>query len=430
MSDDIFDPIPELEAALGTSFTDDLSSAAHNLARQYGHAFARKYGLDSVPNVLKTINGLYNWIPTEDFTASEVYDKLCAFYLFFDTAPLAHLQNRIRPSSYPPPTPLSLWIINYAKGMGSNLSKPGSLTPQSLQTFIQSPSYHIADYFPGGVVPPLPLTTTLGWNNFNEFFSRQMPDIDIVRPIASPEDDTVVVSPADFTFGGQWPIGPDGTVILDAPISVPSHTTRKRILRPHRGPGVAVTKGIPWAISELLGPAGPEYASQFDGGTFIHGFLSTHDYHRQHAPVSGPVVFAKRLDGLCYMQVDVVHDSDGAGRSIVMSRYLDAPDSPGYQFIQARGLILIDNPILGLVAMLPIGMAQVSSVEFTKWEPEGIPIGGTDPPTYVAKGEEVSRFLFGGSDCIVCFGPKAKMVFNAYSGDWLRARSQIGFSRN
>ena len=112
-----------------------------------------------------------------------------------------------------------------------------------------------------------------------------------------------------------------------------------------------------------------------------------------------------------------------------MSRYLDAPDTPGYQFLQARGLILIDNPTLGLVAMLPIGMAQVSSVEFTKWGPEGIPLGGTNPPTYVTKGEEVSRFLFGGSDCIVCFGPKAKMVFNAYSGDWLRVNSQIGFSR-
>ena len=153
MSGDSFDPIPALEAALGTSFTDDLSSAVNNLTGQYGDAFARKYGLDSVQNVLETINGLYNWIPTEDFTATEVYNKLCAFYLFFDTAPLAHLQNRIRPSSYPPPTHLSGWIINYAKGMGSNLSKPSSLTPQSLQTFIQSPSYHIADYFPGGVIP-------------------------------------------------------------------------------------------------------------------------------------------------------------------------------------------------------------------------------------------------------------------------------------
>ena len=429
MSDDDFDPITELQVALGTSYADDLSAAAKNVILQYGHAFAHKYGLDSVQNVLKTINGLYNWIPTDDFTATEVLNKLCAFYLFFDTAPLAALQNPITPDSYPPPTPLSLWIINYAKGMGTNLSKPSSLTPHSLQTFIQCPSYHMADYFPGGIIPHLPLTTTLGWNNFNDFFSRAMPDIDIVRPIASPEDDTIVVSPADFTFGGQWPIGSDGTVILDTPAACPSPATRQKILRPVRGPGVAVTKGIPWSISELLGPAGPVYTSQFANGTFIHGFLSPHDYHRQHAPVSGEVVFAARFDGLCYMQVDIVKDSDGLGKSIVMNRYLDAPDTPGYQFLQARGLILIDNPTLGLVAMLPIGMAQVSSVEFTKWGSEGIPLGGTNPPTYVTKGEEVSKFLFGGSDCIMCFGPKAKMVFNAYSGDWLRVNSQIGFSK-
>ena len=288
----------------------------------------------------------------------------------------------------------------------------------------------MASYFPGGVIPPLPLTDTLGWENFNDFFSRSIPDIDIIRPVAFPDDDTIVVSPADFTFAGQWPIDSDGAVILEEPTlgSAPPYTLR--ILQPIPGPGVAVVKGIPWTIAELLGTAGEEYASQFANGTFIHGFLGPTDYHRQHAPVSGEVLFAGFFSGLCHLQVNVVRDERGSTR-MVMNRYMheiNAPNSPGYQFLQARGLILIDNPTLGLVAMLPIGMCQISSVVFTRWGPEGVPLGGTNPPTYVKKGEEVSKFLFGGSDCIVCFGPKAKMTFNAYSGEWLRVNSQLGYS--
>ena len=44
--------------------------------------------------------------------------------------------------------------------------------------------------------------------------------------------------------------------------------------------------------------------------------------------------------------------------------HLNALDGTGYQFVQTRGLVVIDSPI-GLVACLPMGMAQVSSVVLT-----------------------------------------------------------------
>src|SRR5579871_1200579 len=37
-------------------------------------------------------------------------------------------------------------------------------------------------------------------------------------------------------------------------------------------------------------------------------------------------------------------------------------DEPGYQFSQARGLIIIENNDIGKVAVLPVSMLQVSSV--------------------------------------------------------------------
>ena len=70
---------------------------------------------------------------------------------------------------------------------------------------------------------------------------------------------------------------------------------------------------------------------------------------------------------------------------------LDARDGTGYQFVQTRGLVVIDSPI-GLVACLPMGMAQVSSVVITA------EVGQT-----LHKGEELGYFQFGGSDFVMVF---------------------------
>jgi phosphatidylserine decarboxylase len=76
---------------------------------------------------------------------------------------------------------------------------------------------------------------------------------------------------------------------------------------------------------------------------------------------------------------------------------LHARDETGYQFKQARGLVILDSPI-GLVAVLPIGMAQVSSCNIN------VEVGAE-----LAKGEEFGFFLFGGSDIIVMFDQNCKV---------------------
>ena len=76
---------------------------------------------------------------------------------------------------------------------------------------------------------------------------------------------------------------------------------------------------------------------------------------------------------------------------------VDAPNTPGYQFLQTRGLIIIENATLGKVAVLPIGMAQVSSVKLV------------DELSSVKKGDEISHFEFGGSDCVMLFEQNAQV---------------------
>ena len=184
------------------------------------------------------------------------------------------------------------------------------------------------------------------------------------------------------------------------------------------GDAVVAIKGVPWPITELLDDANSgttSYGELFKNGWFCHSFLGPHDYHRQHAPVSGTVLEARVIEGLCYLQVDVEEDKNGR-RTIAPRRHLfgprlaalpgdaglNAPDEPGYQFIQARALVLIETPDIGLVAVLPIGMAQVSSVVLSVKAGEE-----------VKKGDELSYFQFGGSDIVMVFQERADVQFTA-----------------
>lgn len=64
------------------------------------------------------------------------------------------------------------------------------------------------------------------------------------------------------------------------------------------------------------------------------------------------------LRGQAYFEVTA------SSREVGSEQELTAQDNTGYQFVQTRGLIVLDTPI-GLVACMPIGMAQVSSVVIT-----------------------------------------------------------------
>jgi phosphatidylserine decarboxylase len=78
----------------------------------------------------------------------------------------------------------------------------------------------------------------------------------------------------------------------------------------------------------------------------------------------------------------------------VNRRYAFDPSSTGWQSLETRGLVILDTEEFGLVALLPIGMSPVSSVNFDPALKEGV---------RVRKGERLGHFLFGGSDFIIVF---------------------------
>lgn len=162
-------------------------------------------------------------------------------------------------------------------------------------------------------------------------------------------------------------------------------------------------KGLEWSIEELL--EGSKYKDDFAYGIWIHQFLNTTDYHRQHAPVGGKVLEARVLQGATYLGVEAVPiEGDEKGRTHIVRRKLNALDEAGYQFQQMRGLIVIQSSI-GKVAILPMGMAQVSSIVVTAEE-----------GTTLRKGEEISYFQFGGSDIVMVFERASNVSITAQPG--------------
>ena len=143
-------------------------------------------------------------------------------------------------------------------------------------------------------------------------------------------------------------------------------------------------KGQPYSLHDMLDH--DEAAAQFTGGTVYQAFLSATNYHRWHSPVAGTVVRSRVVDGTYYSEADTV----GEGET-------ESPNSQSYlAHVATRAIVLIqaDNPAIGLMAFVAVGMSDVSSC-----------IIDVRPGQHVAKGDELGYFQFGGSTHCLVFRP-------------------------
>ncbi len=359
------------------------------------------------------------------------YLRITQFYYYFNQPELQALQSPIEPVKGEVLTPLSLWLREFAVDWGSFLDTPESA--RYLETYKYGPEYSYQD-FQGG-------SSGVDYATFNAWFSRTFTDIDVQRPVAQPENDRVIAFPAESTFVGQWAV-----------------TTRVPEGEPLAAPPSIVVKHVEWPIPELLKDSA--YADEFEGGILVHSFLNVYDYHRQHAPASGTILEAKFIPGQVYLEVEL-ETLDRTGRetasgalayAVIPPRYLDADDATGYQFVQCRGLMVLDTPI-GKIAVLPMGMAQVSSVVFataasdgpqtlirlTPEEKEGRSydeqvalvnekVARALVGKRVEKGDMISSFLFGGSDIVMVFERRSNVNITAQVGVHYPIRSQYAYS--
>lgn len=192
-----------------------------------------------------------------------------------------------------------------------------------------------------------------GFKSYNDFFHREL-DLDTYRPVDSPDDDTVIVSPND------------GTVY--------------RIACNVKLCDRFWSKGQEYSLIDML--QGSPYIESFIEGDVLQSFLDGSDYHRWHAPISGTVLEARVIQGLTFSELRSEGFDITAGTL-----------SQGYQaMVNTRGLIVIENPTIGKVAVLPIGITEISSITIN------VKVGQS-----LAKGEELGYFSYGGSTLALVF---------------------------
>lgn len=197
-----------------------------------------------------------------------------------------------------------------------------------------------------------------GFASWNDFFTRRFKDG--ARPVASPKNDKVIVSACEST---PYKISTD--VQRQSPFWV---------------------KGQPYSLQDML--ANDESVERFVGGTVYQAFLSATNYHRWHSPVAGSIVRAFVQPGTYYSEAD----SEGEDA-------VEPTNSQGYMaHVATRAIILIeaDDAAIGLVAVVLVGMSEVSSCMIDPKMTAGF---------HLDKGDELGYFQFGGSTECLVFGP-------------------------
>jgi phosphatidylserine decarboxylase len=218
-----------------------------------------------------------------------------------------------------------------------------------------------------------------GFRSWDDFFTRQFRNG--LRPVECPDNSSPI------------PECPDPTLVItnaceSAPLQVVDHVKLHDQFW---------LKSQPYSLDRMLN--NNPMASQFADGTVYQAFLSSKSYHRWHAPVSGTVVGLDLVPGTYY--------SENYFEGLAGNWRAADPAAPNYSqpYISAvatRAIIWIkaNNPTIGLMAIVFIGMAEVAGCEFT------VAVSDT-----ITKGQDIGMFHFGGSSHCMVFRKGVKLLF-------------------
>jgi phosphatidylserine decarboxylase precursor len=340
-------------------------------------AEAKKANPDLKTNPVQSLSDYYDFIdrasellPQDMIKSSpsftlrdQMLQGLCYFY-FLVSQPLPELEDKgLFNNTLQYYEPFSSWLRNFVKTQGAYLDTEKSWNEEVYQKAYNDPEFGLQK---GWYESPS------NWNTFNQFFARYLKSPDM-RHIASPDDSAVVTSPADSVPQGVWQIDKDSKIEVEG--------------------GLKVKLVTYYSVHDLLGKDS-NYKDAFANGVLTHTFLNVNDYHRYHFAVGGTIKEKEIISQNVALEVSWDEEQ---------GKYVPV-DSTGWQFTQTRGCVIVDTGEYGLVALIPMGMAQVSSVNFQ----DNVEVGAT-----IKKGDMLGNFLFGGSDFIMLFQEKAGFEITA-----------------
>ncbi|KAK0431383.1 phosphatidylserine decarboxylase [Desarmillaria tabescens] len=223
-------------------------------------------------------------------------------------------------------------------------------------------------------VCPDPDAVNRGFTSWDHFFTREIQAQ--ARPIDFPENKTLIHSACEST-------------VYRIRTGVKDHDQ-------------FWLKGQAYSIYDML-YRDAAAAQSFVGGTVYQAFLSPQDYHRWRCPIDGTITRAEVVPGTYYAVIPDagaevgdpdLQPGDPHGALIRSQAWLTHSSTRAIIYIQA------DNPVIGLVAFIGVGMAEVSTCTVS-----------VKSGQKVSTGDELGMFHFGGSSHALIFGPQVKVTF-------------------
>ena len=145
---------------------------------------------------------------------------------------------------------------------------------------------------------------------------------------------------------------------------------------------------------DLLGDS--PYRDAFAGGETTHIVLDVFDYHRFHMPCDGTVLDCRTIQGIHAGGGVIIWDEEQGRYRYEQCGVTD------FQMLETRGVLVLDTPAFGKIAIVPVGVQQVSSVV---WTHSTLTNRESLIDNRIPQGTELGKFLFGGSDVVLFFEP-------------------------
>ncbi|MBQ7259653.1 MAG: phosphatidylserine decarboxylase [Paludibacteraceae bacterium] len=283
----------------------------------------------------------------EDASFFRRIDQNIGYFYFLLDQPLDALRDKgyIYPSLQYEPR-VAAWLKDYNTAWGKWLSSPDSWNDSY---------YNIARTDARFELDTDRYESPDNWHSWNDFFARRLRSesrnyiMTGLRNFLSPSDGEIAFSPVKTASIANW---------LD-----------------------------------LLGDS--PYRECFAGGETTHIVLDVFDYHRFHAPCDGAVLECKTIEGI-HAGGGVIIWDEAQGRY----RY-DQLGVTDFQMLETRGVLVMETPDFGKIALVAVGVQQVSSVVWT--HPALADSESLNPNPLFAQGEELGLFKFGGSDVVLFF---------------------------
>lgn len=298
----------------------------------------------------------------EDASFFRRIDQNIGYFYFLLDQPLEALKNKgyIYPSLQYEPR-IAAWLKAYNSAWGEWLSGPDSWC----DTY-----YNLARTDARFELDTDRYESPANWHSWNDFFARRLSKSYLPANRIS----FVHRTSSNRTF-----LSPSDGEIAFAPVKTASIAN--------------------WL--DLLGDS--PYRDVFAGGETTHIVLDVFDYHRFHAPCDGMVLECKTIEGIHAGGGVIIWDEE-------QHRYrYDQLGVTDFQMLETRGVLVMETPDWGKIALVAVGVQQVSSVQWTIRKPSAVSHQPSaihqSEEKIVPVGKEIGCFKFGGSDVVLFFEP-------------------------